>query len=168
MGNTRRELSLLSAALTIVFAVSACGSDGEPNKASATATKKVATTTESKAPEARAVSIGEPFAVGNMKVTIRAVQYACNAVGCPADPTTYTQLPGVPFSITLASVGNPGLAKVNCWLETASGERIDVATGISDSKSVSNTFMLPVRSTDLKLVFATGDRVSLLRMLQGL
>lgn len=163
MGNIRRELSLLSAAFTMVFAVSACGSGGEPNKASATAT-----TTESKAPEARAVSIGEPFAVGNMKVTIQAVQYACNALGCPVDPKTYTQLPGVPLTITLASVGNSGLAKMNRWLETASGERIDVALGISDSKSVSDTFMLPVRSTDLKLVFATGDRVSLLRMLQGL
>jgi len=123
MGNTRRELSLLSAALTIVFAVSACGSGGESNKAFATATKEVATTTESKVPEARAVSIGEPFAVGNMKMTIRAVQYACNTVGCPADPTTYTQLPGVPLSITLASVGNSGLAKVNCWLERPRGRR---------------------------------------------
>jgi len=125
---------------------------------------------------ARAVSIGEPFVVGGMQVTIRSAKYACTNLDsgpltgelCPANaaPTD------TPLTIELAPVtkGTPGLADLKYWLEDSSGSRIDIALDMADSKSGTrlDTFLLSSRSTDLRLLSANGEEVSLSQILVGL
>src|SRR5664280_2110092 len=80
----KRELRLLGALLTVMVVVAACGSHADSGAnataGAATTTPAAIATTAEPTPTptpARAVSIGEPFVVGGMQVTIRSAKYAC-------------------------------------------------------------------------------------------
>ena len=135
-----RKFSLLILCGFVVVGLSAC-SGGSSGSGSATptvaapATSAVASTPTaqvSQSPKVHDVRIGEPFAVGDMRIIVVAADYGCPLIsetrgwwGCPVDLTTYQKLPGVPITVRLASEdGKPVPANEQWWLLGTTGDRI--------------------------------------------
>jgi hypothetical protein len=151
--------------------------DTERSPEGSTSAMSTPSTTKGSPTPTRAVSIGEPFAVDGMQVTIRSARYAC--IGVDLAPNTGAELcpankapTDIPLTIELAPVtmGTPGLENLKYWLEDSSGGRIDIAAAVANRRTgtQSTTFLLHSRSTDLRLLSANGDEVSLRQILAGL